>query len=52
MKARVPEETPLRALWNKDYGSESAGWEPMRDLKEAGVQIRHLSESEPLVSVK
>jgi len=49
VKARVPEETPLRALRNKDYGSESAGWEPMRDLKEAGVQIRHLSESEPLV---
>ena len=49
MKARVPEETPLRALGNKDDGSESAGWEPMRDLKEAGVQNRHLSESEPSV---
>ncbi len=25
---------------------------PMRDLKEAGVQTRHLSESEPLVGVQ
>jgi len=26
----------------------ASGREPMRDLKEAGVQDRHLNESEPL----
>jgi len=30
-------------------GKVAAGREPMRDLKEAGVQTRHLSESEPLL---
>lgn len=37
------------SLWKEEAGKEAAGREPMRDLKEAGVQICHLSASEPLV---
>jgi len=31
----------------EENGKVAAAAEPMRDLKEAGVQNRHLSESEP-----
>ena len=34
---------------DEEDGKAAAGREPMRDLKEAGVQDRHLSESEPSV---
>ena len=34
---------------DEEDGGVAAGREPMRDLKEAGVQNRHLSESEPSV---
>lgn len=39
------------SLWKEEAGKEAAGREPMRDLKEAGVQICHLSASEPLVGI-
>jgi hypothetical protein len=38
-----------RDLTEEGDGKAAAGREPMRDLKEAGVQNRHLSESEPSV---
>jgi hypothetical protein len=34
---------------DEEDGKVAAGREPMKDLKEAGVKMRHLSESEPLV---
>ncbi len=45
-KARGPEQPPLTPEKDAEDGEVAAVGEPMRDLKEAGVQIRHLSESE------
>ncbi len=43
-----PKKLPLH-LTDEGDGKAATGGEPMRDLKEAGVQTRHLSESEPLL---
>lgn len=41
----------LCTLWKEEAGKDAAGREPMRDLKEAGVQNCYLNVSEPLVGI-
>jgi len=67
MVARLAGESPAMALGRGEHVDEGKGarrnshllpdegitvdGEPMRDLKEAGVQICHLSVSEPLAGI-